>query len=136
MSSPSRTPYPEAVTATGTRLRLTAGLEGHIPYLLRPLIRAYCLGYAFTVGPRVFSILLSHALRLARSRGQKDAGDHEAASSFSSSSLPFSSASKQRPLLEVLVATLRAGTAPNRFPTFCAALVGGSTLLEVCDPVV
>ncbi|KAI3391540.1 hypothetical protein diail_7160 [Diaporthe ilicicola] len=87
-----------------------------VPPLLRPLLRAYLLGYAFTVGPRLLALVLHHALKLARTRRKAADGPHEG---------------KPEPqLLESLSKTVRAGLEWQRFPTFCAALVGGSTLLE------
>lgn len=88
-----------------------------IPPSLRPLFRAYLLGYAFSVGPRLLALVLHHALKLARR-------PHKAADG----------AAEDKPepqLLESLSKTVRAGLEWQRFPTFCAALVGGSTLLEV-----
>lgn len=99
-----------------------AKLDGAIPPLLRPLVRAYLLGYGFTVGPRVLSLLVNHLLRLAPRR-KKGTDVQE----------PSDQQRPQTPLVEVLVKTLSAGASLNRFPTFCAALVGGSTLLEVCS---
>lgn len=81
-------------------------------------MRAYLLGYGFTVGPRVFSLLLHHLLKLGR-RQRK--GDDDTTSKGKS----------QPPLYESLRKTLSAGLQVNRFSTFCAALVGGSTLLGV-----
>lgn len=116
MSSPSIARTSNAIS-TRTKSQ-PAGLHGGIPPLLRPLARAYLLGYGFSVGPRVFTLLLPRLLRLAQRR-KRDADD-------------VSSEQKQLPaLLEALKKTLIAGTEPHRFPTFCAALVGGSTLLEV-----
>lgn len=89
---------------------------------MRPFFRAYLLGYGFTVGPRVLSLLVNHLLRLAPRR-------HKGADVQDASNHPR----PQFTLLEALVKTLSAGASLNRFPTFCAALVGGSTLLEVCS---
>lgn len=87
-----------------------------MPPLFRPLLRAYLLGYAFSVGPRLLALVLHHALKLARRRHKAADGPAE---------------DKPEPqLLESLSKTVRAGLELQRFPTFCAALVGGSTLLE------
>ncbi|KAF3766351.1 hypothetical protein M406DRAFT_89160 [Cryphonectria parasitica EP155] len=95
------------------------GWDAGIPPSLRPLVRAYLFGYGFSVGPRVLSLLLHHLLKLSPRR--KGTAQDDAAPSGKS----------QAPLLESLGKILRAGTQLNRFPTFCAALVGSSTLLEV-----
>lgn len=77
-------------------------------------MRAYILGYGFTVGPRVASLLVYHALKLVRGHS-KD----------STSARPRTS------LLEALARIFKAGLELHRFAIFCAALVGGSTLLQV-----
>ncbi len=68
---------------------------------LRPLLRAYALGYGSVVAPRLLTLLLHHFTR------------------------------KKIPLWPALLRILRAGLDWQRFPVFCAALVGGTTLLEV-----
>lgn len=79
-----------------------------IDRLLRPALRAYLLGYAFTTGPRLLSLLRYRFLLLRRRR-------HDPS-----------------PFLHDLRCTLSAGLAWDRFATFCAALVGACTVLEVC----
>lgn len=86
-------------------------LQG-IPPPLRPLSRAFILGYAFSVTPRLLTTLLQFVSRLRQRRAasnQKD-GDNLSTS---------------------LKRILKTGFDWRRFPTFCAVLVGGSTLLEV-----
>jgi hypothetical protein len=90
--------------------RLTS-LEQSIPPVLRPVIRAYVLGYASSTAPRLLTLLLTHL-----SRRRKNIDDKPVHSFFPS-----------------LVRILRGGLELQRFPTFCAALVGGSTLLEARD---
>lgn len=84
-------------------------------------MRAYLLGYGFTVGPRVVSLLMHHLASLVRGHSPENA---TVASIPSRKKLPL-------PLLEALTKTLKAGLEVHRFATFCAALVGGSTLLQV-----
>ncbi|KAJ2906905.1 hypothetical protein MKZ38_009768 [Zalerion maritima] len=86
-----------------------------IPPLLRPLIRAYMLGYASAVAPRVLTLMLQY---LSRRKNVK--GDHDAT---------------RKPFLHVLWKVVRKGFDLQRFPAFCAALVGGSTLLQARLPV-
>ncbi|KAI1210610.1 uncharacterized protein F4807DRAFT_422017 [Annulohypoxylon truncatum] len=88
-------------------------LDESIPPLLRPLIRAYVLGYASAVAPRLLTLVLQYVTRRRKSKG------------VASAIRPHDSfiASLQR--------ILRGGLELQRFPTFCAALVGGTTLLEV-----
>ncbi|KAG6360530.1 hypothetical protein INS49_011592 [Diaporthe citri] len=94
----------------------SARWDRSVPPLFRPVLRAYLLGYAFSVGPRLLALVLHHALKLARRR-------HKAADGLAEN--------KPEPqLLESLTKTVRAGLEWQRFPTFCAALVGGSTLVE------
>jgi hypothetical protein len=87
--------------------------DRRLPPLLRPLVRAYLLGYASAVAPRVLTLVLQHAT--ARRSRLKD-GAVRPRSSF----------------VESLLRILRGGLDLQRFPTFCALLVGGSTLLEAC----
>lgn len=111
-------PHPSHHGSVSIRVRArSARWDRGIPPLFRPLLRAYLLGYAFSVGPRLLALALHHALKLARRR-------HKAADGAAEN--------KPEPqLLESLSKTVRAGLEWQRFPTFCAALVGGSTLLEV-----
>lgn len=93
------------------------GWDRNVPPLLRPLIRAYFLGYAFSVGPRLLALVLHHILSLARKRPSDANGNAQ-----KTPRLPF---------VEAMRKTLLAGLEWQRFPAFCAALVGGSTLLQV-----
>ncbi|ORY63991.1 uncharacterized protein BCR38DRAFT_343228 [Pseudomassariella vexata] len=85
-----------------------------IPPVLRPLLRAYALGYASVVAPRLLTLVLQLVTRRSRD-----------ASNTTIPKLPRES------FLVSLRRILRGGLALQRFPTFCAALVGGSTLLDV-----
>lgn len=86
-----------------------------IPPPLRPLVRAYALGYASAIVPRLFALVLQQvAPRKSKGGPDKDALQPPRESSVVS-----------------LQRILRTGLDPQRFPAFCAALVGGSTLLEV-----
>ena len=85
--------------------------EQRIPPLLRPVLRSYVLGYASSTAPRLLTLLLTH---LSRKRKNID----------------------ERPedyFLLSLIRILKGGLELQRFPTFCAALVGGSTFLEARD---
>lgn len=88
--------------------------------LLRPIVRAYLLGYGFTVVPRVLSLLVQYLSQYMRAVRQKGPTNEP----FAEQKLP--------PLpAKSLWRILSAGAQVNRFPTFCATLAGGSTLLEV-----
>lgn len=83
-------------------------------------MRAYLLGYGFTVGPRVLTLLVYHVSKLVRGAKRRSPDDD--------------GATERKPepsILEALTKILKAGLEVNRFATFCAAIVGGSTLLEV-----
>ncbi|KAF6792994.1 integral membrane protein [Colletotrichum sojae] len=84
-----------------------------IPPILRPLLRAYILGYASAVGPRILTLLMQYITKRRRKNGK----DEKQCAGFVAQ------------LRRIIVA----GLDPQRFPTFCAVIVGGSTLLEVCD---
>jgi hypothetical protein len=72
------------------------------------------LGYASSVAPRLLTLLLQAVTR-ARRRA----------------SGPAASPKKDVDLLASLRHIILTGFEWQRFPTFCAVLVGGSTLLEV-----
>lgn len=82
-----------------------------VPEILRPLIRAYLLGYATAVGPRLLTLVLQYVAKRRRSQLSPDLDD----SSFTKSAKY----------------TVRMGFNLQRFPTFCAVLAGGSTILQV-----
>ncbi|KAH6891119.1 hypothetical protein B0T10DRAFT_560385 [Thelonectria olida] len=81
-----------------------------VPEILRPLIRAYLLGYATAVGPRLLTLILQHVMGKRRKQLSPDQED----GSFVKSAKHI----------------VRMGFNPQRFPTFCAVLAGGSTLLQ------
>src|SRR5215469_11027862 len=85
-------------------------LERGVPPVLRPVLRAYVLGYASSTAPRLLTLLLTHL-----SRRRKNIDDRPDDYFWTS-----------------LVQIFKGGLKFQRFPTFCAALVGGSTLLEAC----
>ncbi|CAI6098410.1 unnamed protein product [Clonostachys chloroleuca] len=82
-----------------------------LPPALRPLVRAYVTGYATTVGPRLLALIVSHISRKRR-KSSKQSKTEETPSLI-------------HPLLHVITT----GFEPQRFPTFCAVVAGGSTLL-------
>jgi len=86
-------------------------LEQAIPPVLRPVLRAYVLGYASSTVPRLLTLLLTH---LSRRRKNIDLKPSES-------------------FLDSFIRILNGGLELQRFPTFCAALVGGSTILEARD---
>ncbi|CAG8976376.1 hypothetical protein HYALB_00006148 [Hymenoscyphus albidus] len=94
----------ETTTNQGRPLRL----RNNVPLSLRPVLRAYFLGYLSSTAPRVLTLLLTYLGRRNKDVEGKD-------SKFLSS----------------LLGILRGGLELQRFPTFCAALVGGSTFLQI-----
>ncbi|RWA11012.1 hypothetical protein EKO27_g4079 [Xylaria grammica] len=95
------------------RPRVQKRLNNVIPPVLRPVVRAYILGYASAVAPRVLTLVLQNGARWRKGQGLKRETQPQA--SFIAS----------------LLHILRTGLDPQRFPTFCAALVGGTTLFDV-----
>ncbi|KAF7559710.1 hypothetical protein G7046_g4420 [Stylonectria norvegica] len=81
-----------------------------VPEILRPLIRAYLLGYASTIAPRLLTLLLQHVARRRRKC--------------------ISPERDNRTFVQSATHILKTGLQCQRFPTFCAVLVGGSTLLQ------
>ncbi|KAK3397383.1 hypothetical protein B0T20DRAFT_394497 [Sordaria brevicollis] len=93
-------------TQTASNLKGWKKLESRIPPLLRPLVRAYLLGYVSSVAPRLLTLVSKHVIRLKAGKKQQD------------------------DFVESFISILRGGMDWQRFPTFCAVLAGGSTLLE------
>ncbi|KAG5946231.1 hypothetical protein E4U53_006610 [Claviceps sorghi] len=96
-----------------------------IPPVLRPLVRAYLLAYASAVLPRLAALVLR---RLSR-RKRKPPG-------YAPPPPPPSPQQQQQHapdqhLSAACLHVLKTALQPRRFPAFCAALVGGSTLLQV-----
>lgn len=83
-------------------------LEQGIPPALQPIARAYVLGYASSTVPRIMTLVLLYIGRRGKNTHGKSE-DH---------------------VLVSLAKILKGGLEPQRFPTFCAALVGGSSILE------
>ena len=96
---------------TSPKLPRGRSFEPKIPPLLRPVLRAYVLGYASSTAPRLLTLLLTHLSRKRKNIDEKP-DDY---------------------FLLSLIRILKGGIELQRFPTFCAALVGGSTLLEARD---
>ncbi|KAL7944438.1 hypothetical protein V8C42DRAFT_326772 [Trichoderma barbatum] len=84
-----------------------------LPAALRPLVRAYLLGYASAVAPRLLTLMLQFISKKRRSAKKYLSSDRD-----------------ERSFKDSAFRILRTGLDPRRFPTFCAALVGGSTLLQ------
>ncbi|TPX15196.1 uncharacterized protein E0L32_004754 [Thyridium curvatum] len=104
-------PLATSVMQTRPGMRTLDKIEQGIPPVLRPLLRAYLLGYASAVAPRLLTLMLQHLTR--RRRGSTGARTRQKS--------PFPASFKR---------ISRMGLELQRFPTFCAALVGGSTLLQ------
>lgn len=104
-----------------------------VPALLRPLVRAYILGYATTVTPRLITLVLRQYVTTKKAR--KARGTSSGADAVSSGSDSSSSSLQQPALSTPLLHILRGGLELQRFPTFCALLVGGSSLLEVSETI-
>jgi hypothetical protein len=96
-----------------SRPRAQARLDEAIPAVLRPVVRAYVLGYASAIAPRLLTLALQHGTRWRKGRGL--ANETQPHDSF----------------VESLRHILCGGLDPQRFPTFCAALVGGATIFDV-----
>lgn len=87
-----------------------------VPPALRPVFRAYVLGYASAVAPRLLTLAVQHILKLRRNADQLLPSDPQDEPTF----------------LAGVRHILRSGFDPQRFPTFCAVLVAGTSLLHVC----
>ncbi|PQE10564.1 integral membrane protein [Rutstroemia sp. NJR-2017a BVV2] len=110
----SKALYPQHCSTKNAMSTLRAqnpSFDRNIPLILRPLIRAYLLGYASSTGPRLLTLCLVHLSRRRKNINEKL--DEYFLSSF--------------------LKILRGGLELQRFPTFCAALVGGSTFLQARD---
>jgi hypothetical protein len=92
------------------------GLDS-VPEILRPLIRAYLLGYASAVAPRLLTLVLQHVAKRRRKTATQLSLDLDDSSFFKS-----------------VLRIVKTGFNPQRFPTFCAILAGGTTILQVSEP--
>lgn len=97
-----------AMQTASPRIPRGRSFEQRVSPLLRPVLRAYVLGYASSTAPRLLTLLLSHLSRRRKNIDEKP-DDY---------------------FLLSFIRILKGGLEVQRFPTFCAALVGGSTLLE------
>lgn len=101
-----------------------------LPPILRPAAKAYLLGYASVVGPRVLALIVRHVSKQRRRR--KEGGDE---SRGPDTHIPVQQRGQhdqqKGKLLTALKEILVRGLDPHRFPAFCATIVGGSTILEV-----
>lgn len=88
-----------------------------VPEILRPLIRAYLLGYASAVAPRLLTLVLQHVAKRRRKAANQ---------------LPLDS--DDTSFVKSATHIVKTGFNLQRFPTFCAVLVGGGTLLQVIGP--
>lgn len=117
-----RQPAQTILTSTMTRISTRPGSSNKstflqlqsIPPVLRPLVRAYLLGYASAVLPRLLTLVLQHLSNRRRKAPNYALPERD-----------------ENTFLESAKHVLKTGLDPYRFPTFCAALVGGSTLLQV-----
>jgi hypothetical protein len=98
------------------RSRQPRVLDKAIPPPLQPFLRAYVLGYASSTAPRLLTLLLTHLGRNRRYGRKEDAQEREG---FADAALRI----------------IRGGLEWQRFPTFCALLVGGSSLLQARDTI-
>jgi hypothetical protein len=113
---PGQRPGIELTTA-GIRSRGGAVLAlSAVPPVLRPALRAFVFGYASAVGPRLITLVLQ---RYSRKRKRRWSQEFE----------------NNTTLLESAVHIIRTGFDVQRFPTFCAVLAGGSTILLVRQPL-
>ncbi|OAA79521.1 integral membrane protein [Akanthomyces lecanii RCEF 1005] len=85
-----------------------------VPPQLRPVVRAYILGYASAVAPRLLTLAVQHILKLRRNSEQLLPSDPEDEPTFLAGTRHI----------------LLSGFDPQRFPTFCAVLVAGTSLLH------
>lgn len=88
----------------------------YIPPALRPAVRAYALGYASAVGPRLLTLVLQHLSKRRRRRLHDPEVDNNGSS-----------------FLDSATHIIKTGFDVERFPTFCAVLAGGSTFIRVCE---
>ncbi|KAK4166080.1 hypothetical protein QBC43DRAFT_313912 [Cladorrhinum sp. PSN259] len=103
--------------------------DDRIPPLLRPLVRAYLLGYASAVGPRLLTLLLQHIAPhitgIRRKKHDDALGEQQ----------QQQKQQKRKQLDETFLLSLgrilKGGLEWQRFPTFCALMAGGSTLCEI-----
>lgn len=108
---------PGPVPSPGRHVSRLQKLNAPVPVLLRPVLRAFILGYGSAVAPRILTLVLQHGSSLRQKHKTKGSID--------------ACCEPREPFLLALQRLLRGGFDLQRFPTFCAALVGGTTLFEV-----
>lgn len=128
MAAPSSLRGAHSSNSIGSR-RGARKWDESVPPVLRPLIRAYILGYASSVGPRIVTLVLQFISARRQQRRRQRRGDP--ASDPDAPQLLSDSPPPQESFASSLRRILVSGFDPRRFPAFCAALIGGATMLEV-----
>ncbi|PHH53916.1 hypothetical protein CFIMG_002831RAa [Ceratocystis fimbriata CBS 114723] len=103
-------------TATKSLVSRTIALSA-VPPRLRPLLRAFLLGYVSTVGPQIFNLIFKTVMRVRRCRKENKNGKQEPTTDLQS-------------LIDSIKQAAMGGLCFRDFPVFCAIVVGGSSLLE------
>lgn len=103
-----------------------------LPPILRPAVKAYLLGYASVVAPRILTLILQH---FSKRRRRKTEAEEDVGAADKSAGQPQGRRQRQQQFITSLKDILRKGLDPHHFPTFCAVIVGGSTILEASQRV-
>lgn len=101
---------PMTMQQLSARVPRNRSFEHGVPPVLRPILRAYVLGYASSTFPRIMTLALLYIGR----KGKNLAGKSE-----------------DRVLIS-LAKILKGGLEPQRFPTFCKCQVLGELLHLLC----
>lgn len=115
MTSPMLPSGMSLSTSLPTRIVRRRRWDSSVPPSLRPIFRAYLLAYASVVAPKLVSLVAHRLTKLYRDAQGTGAGR-----------------GPQTSFLVSLRRILGDALHPQRFPTFCALLIGGSTWLKVC----
>lgn len=97
--------------------------------MLQPAARAYLLGCATTIGPRLLGLLLQHLSRLTRNRTRA----RKQAAGARDTVAPEKHDGELR-FWVALRRILGRALSIREFPFFAALMVGGSTWLEASEP--
>ncbi|KAI5791675.1 hypothetical protein DFH27DRAFT_602907 [Peziza echinospora] len=115
-----------------------------VPEFLYPLLRAYLLGYASVVSPRLLQILVARVTRAKRARREalgldlswdekpegEGSGGEGSESGRGERRRKRVSVEEEGDTIQKILTTLKKCAQIHRFPAFCGITVGGSRLLQ------
>ncbi|KKA27676.1 hypothetical protein TD95_002760 [Thielaviopsis punctulata] len=135
---PPSSPKPPAGFASCSRSRSRSFSLSFsaIPPPLRPILRAFLLGYVSSVGPRILALVFKALTAWSHKPSNPTAASSaKNSATATASTTTAAAAAKEKPvtlatLKQHLVKALLDGLKPRDFPVFCAVVVSGSALVS------